>query len=161
MAAFVLALPTWGRACSSMPDLTAAGLIAALKTAPSGGRTGAFSGLAWLAAVKPGGANDAAVQPKLQTFARSLAPTNLTLTGCDPWNRGSVGVLLSEDYLRTVADGSPDATVRHGIHEYTVRLAKGQSQSGTIGHGGAAQHADGSLHGSISWYGSIIITKNR
>ena len=43
----------------------------------------------------------------------------------------------------------------HGINEYTVGLAKGQSKYGTFGHGGAEPHADGSLHGSISWYGPV------
>ena len=121
----------------------------------SGGWTDAVSGLALLAAVKPGDANYAAVQTKLQNFAHSLAPANLALTGCDTWNWGYINMFLSEYYLRTVADGSPDATVLHGINEYTVALAKGQSKYGTFGHGGAEQHADGSLHGSISWYGPV------
>jgi autotransporter-associated beta strand protein len=121
----------------------------------SGGWTGAAKGLALLAAVKPGDANYAAVQTKLQTYARSVAPANLHLTGCDTWNWGYLGTFLGEYYLRTVEDGNPDASVLHGISEYTVALAKGQSKYGTFGHGGAERHADGSLHGSISWYGPV------
>ncbi|MCX6878404.1 MAG: DUF6288 domain-containing protein [Verrucomicrobia bacterium] len=121
----------------------------------SGDWTGAASGLALLAAVKPGDANYTAVQAKVQTFARSLAPASLHLTGCDTWGWGYIGTFLGEYFLRTVADGSPDTTVLHGINEYTVGLAKGQSKYGTFGHGGAEQQADGSLHGSISWYGPV------
>ncbi|MCF7734661.1 MAG: HEAT repeat domain-containing protein, partial [Akkermansiaceae bacterium] len=121
----------------------------------SGGWNDAISGLALLAAVKPGDANYTAVQTKLRNFAHAKAPQNLSLSGCDTWNWGYLGVFLSEYYLRTVADGSPDAAVLHGIEEYTVGLAKGQSKYGTFGHGGAAPLADGSLHGSISWYGPV------
>ena len=121
----------------------------------SGGWTSAVSALALLAAVQPSDANYGAVQTKLATFAHAIAPSNLTLSGCDTWNWGYLGIFLSEYYLRTVADGVPDASVLHGIEEYTVALAKGQSKYGTFGHGGAEQHADGSLHGSISWYGPV------
>lgn len=121
----------------------------------SGGWNDAVSALALLAAVKPGDANYAAVQTKLRNYARAKAPGDLSLSGCDTWNWGYLGVFLSEYYLRTVADGSPDASVLHGIEEYTVGLAKGQSKYGTFGHGGAAPLADGSLHGSISWYGPV------
>ena len=126
----------------------------------SGGWTGAAKGLALLAAVPPGvtpaeQALYATVQTKLQTYARSVASPTLHLTGCDTWNWGYLGTFLGEYYLRTVEDGNPDASVLHGINEYTVALAKGQSKYGTFGHGGAEQHADGSLHGSISWYGPV------
>ena len=116
---------------------------------------GAIKGLALLAGVAPGDANYATVQTRLQSLAHALAPANLALTGCDTWNWAYINVFLSEYYLRTVADGSADASVLHGITEYTVALAKGQSKYGTFGHGGAEQHADGSLHGSISWYGPV------
>ena len=121
----------------------------------SGGWNDAVSALALLAAVKPGDANYAAVQTKLQNYAHAKAPANLALSGCDTWNWGYIGIFLSEYYLRTVADGSPDTSVLHGIEEYTVGLAKGQSKYGTFGHGGASPLADGSLHGSISWYGPV------
>ena len=121
----------------------------------SGGWADSVSALALLAAVKPGDANYAAVQTKLATFAQVLAPANLSLSGCDTWNWGYINIFLSEYYLRTVTDGAPDASVLSGINKYTVALAKGQSKYGTFGHGGAEQHADGSLHGSISWYGPV------
>ena len=117
--------------------------------------TGAIKGLALLAGVLPGDANYAAVQSRLQSFARAMAPASLRLSGCDTWNWGYVGVFLSEYYLNSVANGTPDANVLHGINEYTVALAKAQSLFGTYGHGGANLTADGSLHGSIPWYGPV------
>ena len=119
------------------------------------GYGGAIDALALLACVAPGDANYATVQTRLQTFAQGLAPANLTLTGCDTWNWSYINIFLCEYYLRTVADGAPDASVLSGINKYTVALAKGQSKYGTFGHGGAETHADGSLHGSISWYGPV------
>ena len=116
---------------------------------------GAIKGLALLAGVVSTDTDYGAVQARLQTFAHALAPANLTLTGCNTWHWSYINIFLSEYYLRTVADGSADASVLHGINEYTVALAKGQSKYGTFGHGGAEQHADGSLHGSISWYGPV------
>ena len=116
---------------------------------------GAIKGLALMAGVAPGDANYAAVQTRLQSLAHALAPSNLTLTGCDTWNWGYIGIFLSEYYLRSVADGTPDASVLNGLNAYAVGLAKGQSKYGTFGHGGAEAHADGSLHGSISWYGPV------
>ncbi|MCE9608611.1 MAG: DUF6288 domain-containing protein [Chthoniobacter sp.] len=115
---------------------------------------GAVDGLALLAGVAPGDANYGTVQTRLQSYARSLVPSS-TLVGCDTWNWAYINIFLSEYYLRTVADGAPDAQVLPGISAYTVALAKGQSKYGTYGHGGAEQHADGSLHGSISWYGPV------
>ena len=116
---------------------------------------GAITGLALMAGVAPGDANYAAVQTRLQALAHALAPADLTLSGCDTWNWGYIGIFLSEYYLRSVADGAPDASVLNGLNAYVVGLAKGQSKYGTFGHGGAEAHADGSLHGSISWYGPV------
>ena len=116
---------------------------------------GAIKGLALLASVAPGDANYATVQTRLQTYAHSLAPANLTLTGCDTWSWGYIGVFLSEYYLRTVADGTPDASVLHGLNEYTVALSKAQSRYGTFGHGGSLLKTDGSLHGTIPPYGPV------
>jgi autotransporter-associated beta strand protein len=142
-------------ACPKSALILANAITKLNQEALSGGWTGACSGLALLAAVKPGDANYSTVQAKLQNLAHAMAPEDLGLTGCDTWGWGYVNIFLSEYYLRTVADGSPDANVLHGIHEYTVGLAKGQSKYGTFGHGGAEAHADGSLHGSISWYGPV------
>jgi autotransporter-associated beta strand protein len=116
---------------------------------------GAIKGLALLAGVAPGDADYAAVQTRLQSYARALTPANLTLGECSTWHWGYIGIFLSEYYLRSVADGVPDASVLSGINKYTVGLAKAQSKYGTFGHGGAEKHADGSLHGSISWYGPV------
>ena len=115
---------------------------------------GAVNALALLGGVAPGDPNYATVQSRLQTFAHGLTP-QAPLTGCDTWNWGYIDIFLSEYYLRSIADGTPDASVLPAITAYTVALAKGQSLYGTYGHGGAEQHADGSLHGSISWYGPV------
>jgi hypothetical protein len=123
--------------CPKSALILANAIIKLNQASLSGGWTGAVNGLALLAAVKPGDANYAAVQTKLQTYARSLAPSDLVLTGCDTWDWGYIGLFLSEYYLRRVEDGNPDASVVHGINEYTVALAKGQSKYGTFGHGGA------------------------
>jgi HEAT repeat protein len=146
--------------CPKSSKILAAAITKLNAESLSNGWTGAAGGLALLAAVKPGVTQPEidlynAVQTKVRNFAHAAAPTNLTLSGCDTWNWGYIGVFLSEYYLRTVADGAPDATVLHGINEYTVALAKGQSKYGTFGHGGAAPLADGTLHGSISWYGPV------
>ena len=115
---------------------------------------GAVTGLALLGGVAPGDPNYAAVQTRLQTFAHGLVPQS-ALSGCATWDWGYIDTFLSEYYLRSVADGAPDASVLPGINAYTVGLARMQSMYGTFGHGGAEQHADGSLHGSISWYGPV------
>jgi len=132
-----------------------ANAIARLDQENLSGWSGAAQGLALLAAVKPEDANYLSMQAKVRTFARSLAPQNLQLASCETWSWGYIGIFLSEYYLRTVADGTPDNAVLHGIDQYTVALAKAQSKYGTFGHGGAEQQADGSLHGSISWYGPV------
>ena len=116
---------------------------------------GAIDALALLASVAPGDANYAAVQTRLQSYARALAPANLNLTGCNPWSWGYFGIFLSEYYLRSVADGTPDTSVLHGINEYALGLAKGQSRYGTFGHGGSLLKTDGSLHGTIPPYGPV------
>ncbi|MEI6605174.1 MAG: DUF6288 domain-containing protein [Verrucomicrobiota bacterium] len=116
---------------------------------------GAIKGLALLGGVTPADTNYPAVQTRLQTFARALAPTTLSLTGCDTWNWGYIGVFLSEYYLNSLANGTPDANVLHGINEYTVALAKAQSRYGTFGHGGSLLKTDGSLHGTIPPYGPV------
>lgn len=117
--------------------------------------SGAVSGLALMASVMPEHPDYAAVQTRLASLAHTMAPGNLTLNSCDTWNWGYTGIFLSEYYLRSVADGSPDDSVLHGINEYTVKLAKAQSLYGTYGHGGSVLKADGSLHGSIPWYGPV------
>ena len=116
---------------------------------------GAIKGLALLACVAPGDADYATVQTRLQTFAHSLAAVDLKPNGMYIWDWGYMGVFLSEYYLRTVADGTPDASVLPGINKYTVAIAKVQSRYGTYGHGGSELKADGSLHGTIPPYGPV------
>ncbi len=116
---------------------------------------GAIQALALLAAVPTTHPNYTAVQTKLKNFAHTLAPATLSLSGCDTWHWGYINLFLSEYYLRSVADGTPDTSVLHGLEQYTVNLAKSQSRYGTFGAGGAEPHADGSLHGTIPWYGPI------
>ncbi len=102
---------------------------------------GPVLGLALLASGNP------AFLPKVQAYARSLAPDNLSLnpTACDAWGWGYKNVFLSEYYLLT-----NDTNVLHGINEYAVNLAKAQSMYGTFGHGGSQLTALGGYHGSIS-----------
>jgi hypothetical protein len=103
-------------------------------------------GLALLASGNP------AYLPKVQAYARSIAPSSLALNpnACNTWSWGYKSVFLSEYYLLT-----GDTNVLSGIKKYTIALAQAQSLYGTYGHGGAEQHADGSFHGSISWYGPV------
>ena len=112
----------------------------------SGAPAGPVLGLALLAS---GNTN---YLPKVRAYAHSLTPANLTLdpNACDTWGWGYKNVFLAEYFLAT---GDPN--VLSGIAQYTVALAKAQSLYGTFGHGGAEQHADGSLHGSIPWYGPV------
>ena len=116
---------------------------------------GAINGLALLASMMPGDADCAAVQTRLQSYTRSLAAVDLKQEGMFIWDWGYMGMFLSEYYLRTVEDGTPDAGVLPAIHKYTVAIAKVQSRYGTFGHGGSLLKPDGSLHGTIPPYGPV------
>ena len=116
---------------------------------------GAIDALALLASVTPGDANYSQVKTRLQAYAHALAPANLSLTGCSTWDWGYIGIFLSEYYLKSVEDGTPDASVLYGINQYTVALAKAQSRYGTFGQGGSLKKVDGSLHGTVGPYGSM------
>ncbi len=116
---------------------------------------GSIDALALLAAVVPGDSDYAAVQNRLQSYAQALTPANLSLSGCDTWNWSYITIFLSEYYLRTVADGAPNAGVLAGINKYTVAMASAQSRYGTFGHGGSALKSDGTLHGTIPPYGPV------
>lgn len=108
---------------------------------------GAINGLALLATGKP------EYLPKVQAFARKMAPPTLKLelkNGMVIWDWGYRNLFLCEYYLLT-----GDKEVLHAINEYTVTLAKGQSMYGTFGHGVAEKTADGELHGSIPPYGPV------
>ncbi len=117
--------------------------------------SGAIQALALLSAVDLKLPANTAIKTKLANYAHALAPTNLSLTGCKTWDWGYENLFLCEYYLRTREDNITDISVLHGIQEYTVNLAKSQSMYGTFSSVGAEEHADGSLHGSISWYGPI------
>jgi len=88
--------------------------------------------------------------PKVQAYARSMAPKELHLQGCDTWGWGYKNLFLCEYYSLT-----GDKEVLPAIQKYTVALAKSQSMYGTFGHGGAEPTADGQLHGSIPAYGPV------
>ena len=108
---------------------------------------GAINGLALMATGKQ------EYLPKVRAFARQIAPGNLKLElkdGMVVWDWGYKDLFLCEYYLRT-----GDKEVLHGIHEFTVSLAKGQSMYGTFGHGIAVPSKDGTLHGSIPPYGPV------
>ena len=115
----------------------------------------AIDGLALLASVAPGDPNYATVQTRLQSYARSMAALNLPTEGYPIWNWAYMGMFLSEYYLRTVADGAPDASVLAGVKKFTEAIANGQSMYGTFGHFGAGLKPNGSLHGSIPPYGPV------
>lgn len=88
--------------------------------------------------------------PKVEAYARSIAPKDLKLEGCSAWDWGYKNVFLSEYYLIT-----GDEEVMPAIKEYTTALARGQGMYGTFGHGGSALTTDGKLHGSIPPYGAL------
>jgi hypothetical protein len=119
------------------------------------GYGGAIRGLALLASVAPGDPDYATVQTCLQSFARSIAAASLQPWGQEWWSWSYMTIFLSEYYLRTVADGAPDASVLAGISKYTVVMAKGQSRYGTFSHGGTPVKLDGSLHGTVTPYGPV------
>ena len=123
---------------------------------------GSINGLALMASVQPGyvhptqpAATYAYVQSRLQTFARSLAAAGPQQTSLFVWDWGYTGVFLSEYYLRTVADGTPDTNVVAGLNSRIVALAQVQSRYGTYGHGGSLLNADGSWHGTVGPYGPV------
>ena len=116
---------------------------------------GAISGLALLASVAPGDADYAIVQTRLKSFADALAGNGMGTWGQETWSWSYMSIFLSEYYLRTVADGAPDASILAGISRYTVAIAKGQSRYGTFGHGGTPAKPDGSLHGTVPPYGPL------
>ena len=108
---------------------------------------GAINGLALIASGKP------EYLPRVQEFARKMSPPTLRIElkpGMAIWDWGYKNLFLCEYYLLT-----GDKEVLHGITEYTLALAKGQSLYGTFGHGISRLTADGKLHGSIPPYGPV------
>ncbi len=96
---------------------------------------------------------DANYLPRVQAYARSIAPPTLKLdvqNGLSAWEWGYKGLFLCEYYLTT-----GDSEVLHAIKESSVALARGQSMYGTYGHGISERTEDGGLHGSIAPYGAL------
>ncbi len=98
------------------------------------------------------------VLPKVQTYARAIAPATLALRVApgqsarevDVWANAYKGIFLAEYYLLT-----GDTNVLHGIDEYAVSLSQAQGRYGTMCHKGSLQNADGSLHGTMPPYGPV------
>ncbi len=108
---------------------------------------GAVNGLALLASGNPD------YLPRVQEYARKLAPATLDLSKTGKgatWELGYRNLFLCEYLLLT-----GDKEVLHGLREYTLSMARGQSMYGTFGHGFAAKTADGKFHGSIPPYGPV------
>ncbi|MCX6872729.1 MAG: DUF6288 domain-containing protein [Verrucomicrobia bacterium] len=111
------------------------------------GHASAINALALLASVEPSHPNYAAVQTRMQTYARSL-----TVPANDAWTWGAAYelIFLSEYYLLT-----SDAQVVPVINGHTVRFAKGQGMFGTFGHGLGWLYPDGSGRMYIPPYGPV------
>lgn len=108
---------------------------------------GPINGLALLATGNPDHL------PRLRDFARKLAPASLDLskkTNGATWELGYKNLFLCEYYLLT-----NDQEVMHGIREYTLSMARGQSMYGTFGHGFAALTPEGKPNGSVPPYGPV------
>ena len=102
---------------------------------------------------------------KVRTYARTIAPANLSLTyaapvggghprgaghSLDVWGWAYNGVFLAEYFLLT-----GDTNVLRGIQQFTLGLAQGQSRYGTMGHGCSLLDDQGNLHGTIPPYGPV------
>lgn len=91
---------------------------------------GACSGIALLSGVKPGDPDYAAVQTRLQSFARAQATRSAVDDGTTIiWDWAYTLIFLSEYYLLT-----NDAQVVPGIQNFTLALSEAQSYYGTYGH---------------------------
>ena len=108
---------------------------------------GAVNGLALMASGNPD------YLPKVRELAHKLAPASLDIhnnTNGSAWDNGYRNIFLAEYYLLT-----HDKEVVHGITEYTLSMALGQSMYGTFGHGYSGLTPDGKRHGSIPPYGPV------
>jgi len=98
--------------------------------------------------------------PKVQSYARALAPSNLALGwpsyqgvggGTDCWTMGYNGSFLAEYYMVT-----NDAQVVNGLTQYIVMTARSGTMYGCYGHGGALvmpYHLAAGVHGYGQGYG--------
>jgi autotransporter-associated beta strand protein len=116
---------------------------------------GAVSGLALLAAVKPGDPYYSEVQTKLKDYARQIVTRGLIKDAYYMWGWAYMTLYLSEYYLRSVEDGVPDGVVLQGIKTSVALLMNGQGSHGTFGHGDTRQQPDGSPNGPTPPYGSM------
>ena len=112
--------------------------------------SGAISGLALLAGVQSGDPDFAAVQTRLQTYARALATAGPVNGGLPIWDWAYEGLFLAEYYLAT-----GDANVLPGINSYTLKLVQSQSINGTFGHGPSVLRPDGSGRRMNTGYGPV------
>ena len=122
---------------------------------PSRNYSGAIEALAILAVVKPTDSDYIAVQAKLKAYANRIVAADLSPQGNYMWDWSYMCIFLSEYYLCTVADGTPDTSVLAGISRNTMTLANSQSRYGTYGHGGSLPKADGSPNGTVPPYGPV------
>ncbi|MEO1836661.1 MAG: DUF6288 domain-containing protein [Akkermansiaceae bacterium] len=92
----------------------------------------------------------------VRTYVRNLAPSNLDLnlapsSSMAAWHWGYTNLLLTEYFLAT-----GDQDVLPAIHEYTTKIAEGQSGVGTWGHAMAwPQWNEGKKHGRLGGYGAL------
>jgi autotransporter-associated beta strand protein len=114
------------------------------------GWSDAISGLALLAGVQSGDPDYAAVQSRLQTYARSLASAGPVNNGLPIWDWAYEGLFLAEYYLAT-----GDANVLPGINSYVLKLAQSQTINGTFGHGPSVLRPDGSGRRVGTGYGPV------
>lgn len=122
---------------------------------PSRNYSGAIQALAILAVVKPTDPDYVAVQARLKAYANRIVAADLSPQGNYMWDWSYMCIFLSEYYLCTVADGTPDTSVLAGISRNTMTLANSQSRYGTYGHGGCLPNADGSPNGTVPPYGPV------
>lgn len=116
----------------------------------TGGYGGGSNALALLSGVKPGDPDYAAVQTRLQTFARAEATRGPVDNGLPIWDWSYMLIFLSEYYLLT-----GDTQVVSGIQSFTLTLAESQSVYGTYGHDTSAIRPDGSGRRVSIGYGPV------
>jgi autotransporter-associated beta strand protein len=120
----------------------------------SHGHANSIHALALLASVQPGDPNYAAVQTRLQTYARSLT-SPLPNSGAWNWGPAYQLIFLSEYYLLT-----GDAQVVPTINATTLWLTQSQSMFGTFGHGPSILYDDGSGNRVSTGYGPVNAVGN-
>lgn len=107
-------------------------------------------GLALLAGVAPADPDYAAVQTRLQTYARATASEGPQELGLPLWDWAYAGLFLAEYYLST-----NDANMLPGIAAFTNKLVQSQSAYGTFGHDPARSTSDGTGRLYSTGYGPV------